>query len=82
MIVLLWCTKQLLFLWLLHIIVYIGTVNAKLKGRICAYGDIDRDLYTDIIVQDSDGLKIYLQVFRGFFLFELKEKISRKKKRG
>ncbi|VDN47750.1 unnamed protein product [Gongylonema pulchrum] len=64
---LLWSARQLLSLWLLHIIVYIGTVNAKLKGRICAYGDIDRDLYTDIIVQDSDRLKIYLQNENGEF---------------
>lgn len=41
-------------------------VDGKLEGRVCAYGDINRDLYTDIIVQDHDRLKIYFQV--GFYL--------------
>uniref|UniRef100_A0A8R1U0C9 T-cell immunomodulatory protein TIP C2 domain-containing protein n=1 Tax=Onchocerca volvulus TaxID=6282 RepID=A0A8R1U0C9_ONCVO len=42
-------------------------VNGKLKGRICAYGDMDRDLYTDIIVQDYDRLKTYFQSENGEF---------------
>ncbi|VDM95088.1 unnamed protein product [Thelazia callipaeda] len=46
---------------------YSRFVHGKLKGRICAYGDIDRDLYTDIIVQDNDRLNIYFQNENGEF---------------
>lgn len=46
----------------LCVIMHTIYVSGKLKGRICAYGDIDRDLYTDIIVQDHDRLKTYFQV--------------------
>ncbi|MFH4977928.1 hypothetical protein AB6A40_004637 [Gnathostoma spinigerum] len=38
-----------------------------IKGHICAYGDMDRDLYTDIIVQDGENLKIYYQSENGHF---------------
>lgn len=46
----------------LYVIMHTIYVRGKLKGRICAYGDIDRDLYTDIIVQDYDRLRTYFQV--------------------
>ncbi|CAG9536761.1 unnamed protein product [Cercopithifilaria johnstoni] len=52
----------------LCVIMHAIYVNGKLKGRICAYGDIDRDLYTDIIVQDHDRLKTYFQNENGEFL--------------
>ncbi|KAM3723196.1 Protein linkin [Dirofilaria immitis] len=42
-------------------------VNGKLKGRVCAYGDMDRDLYTDIVIQDYDRLKTYFQNENGEF---------------
>ncbi|VDK71402.1 unnamed protein product [Anisakis simplex] len=37
--------------------------TTKLQGQICAYGDIDRDLNTDLIVQDGNVLKVYLQAY-------------------
>ncbi|VDO32500.1 unnamed protein product [Onchocerca flexuosa] len=51
----------------LCVITHAICVNGKLKGRICAYGDMDRDLYTDIIVQDYDRLKTYFQNENGEF---------------
>ncbi|VDK80432.1 unnamed protein product [Litomosoides sigmodontis] len=59
----------------LCVIVHAIYVSGKLKGRICAYGDIDRDLYTDIIVQDHDRLKTYFQNENGEF-FESGQNIN------
>ncbi|KHN78663.1 Uncharacterized protein Tcan_09296 [Toxocara canis] len=44
-----------------------GSATTRLKGQICAYGDIDRDLNTDLIVQHGHLLKIYLQGENGEF---------------
>ncbi|VDM07793.1 unnamed protein product [Wuchereria bancrofti] len=66
-----WSIPQIIFYVIMHAIY----VNGKLKGRICAYGDIDRDLYTDIIVQDHDRLKIYFQNENGEF-FEAGQNIN------
>lgn len=33
-----------------------------LNGRICAYGDFNKDRYTDLLVQDNDLLIILLQL--------------------
>uniref|UniRef100_A0A915PL04 T-cell immunomodulatory protein n=1 Tax=Setaria digitata TaxID=48799 RepID=A0A915PL04_9BILA len=52
---------------ILCIIIHALCVSGKLKGRICGYGDMDRDLYTDIIVQDHDLLKTYFQNENGEF---------------
>lgn len=62
-------------LLIFYVIMHAIYVNGKLKGRICAYGDIDRDLYTDIIVQDHDRLKIYFQNENGEF-FEAGQNIN------
>lgn len=48
-----------------------SSTTTRLKGQICAYGDMDRDLNTDLIVQHGHLLKIYLQVS---ILLEIKKK--------
>ncbi|EJD74849.1 FG-GAP repeat family protein [Loa loa] len=58
-----WSIPQVALCLIMHAVY----VNGKLKGRVCAYGDIDRDLYTDIIVQDHDRLKTYFQNENGEF---------------
>uniref|UniRef100_A0A0R3RGT9 T-cell immunomodulatory protein n=1 Tax=Elaeophora elaphi TaxID=1147741 RepID=A0A0R3RGT9_9BILA len=67
----LWSVPQLVLCVIMHAMY----VNGKLKGRVCAYGDIDRDLYTDIIVQDHDRLKTYFQNENGGF-FEAGQNIN------
>lgn len=52
-----------------------GESVAKLKGSVCAYGDINRDLYTDLIFHDGEFLKVYLQGEEGEFT-EWKHKIN------
>lgn len=62
--------KRFVKAFVMHLFIYLNCcickenseVSAKLKGRICAYGDMDRDLYTDLIVKSKHFLKIYLQV--------------------
>lgn len=38
-----------------------------LNGRVCAYGDMDKDRYTDLIVQNGPQLTILLQSEAGIF---------------
>lgn len=38
-----------------------------LEGRICAYGDFDKDRLTDLLVQRGDSLQILLQSEQGGF---------------
>uniref|UniRef100_A0A915AJ19 T-cell immunomodulatory protein n=1 Tax=Parascaris univalens TaxID=6257 RepID=A0A915AJ19_PARUN len=52
-----------------------GAKTLRLKGGICAYGDMDRDLNTDLIVQHGHLLKIYLQGENGEFT-ESQQKIN------
>ncbi|VDN51020.1 unnamed protein product [Dracunculus medinensis] len=67
--------KRFVKAFVMHLFIYLNCcickenseVSAKLKGRICAYGDMDRDLYTDLIVKSKHFLKIYLQGENGEF---------------
>lgn len=44
-----------------------GSPPSKLSGSVCAYGDIDRDLLTDLILHDGDRLVIHKQTEEGGF---------------
>lgn len=37
------------------------------EGRICAYGDFDKDRYTDLLVQQGNTLQVMLQSELGQF---------------
>uniref|UniRef100_A0A0N5A9C1 Integrin alpha FG-GAP repeat containing 1 n=1 Tax=Syphacia muris TaxID=451379 RepID=A0A0N5A9C1_9BILA len=39
----------------------------KLKGAVCAYGDMNRDLYTDLLIHDGIKVKLYTQTEEGEF---------------
>lgn len=38
-----------------------------IPGRVCAYGDMDKDRYTDLVVQRGNKLFILLQSEAGVF---------------
>lgn len=49
--------------------IVVKTIQKPLDGRICGFGDMNKDRYTDLIVQNQDSmvLKIYIQTESGRF---------------
>ncbi|KAK0428972.1 hypothetical protein QR680_011114 [Steinernema hermaphroditum] len=47
---------------------FVEVTGGGIDGRVCAFGDINKDRYTDIIVQIDNYLKINLQTERGAFI--------------
>ena len=43
--------------------------ETKLRGSVCAYGDMNRDLYTDLLIYENTKLKLYTQVILVVLLF-------------
>lgn len=41
--------------------------NKPFDGRICAYGDFDKDRYTDLLIQRGNKLEILMQSELGHF---------------